>query len=134
MTIVTKTAIQDIRDAVNEKKDTLTTQVYIDDTTGGSTSIIIVPNCIDDNATRIMIHPNDDIEVYQVEGDGTFDDNTLMSISFGNDGVLTRAKDGIIIDTCKFEGPMSGKQLIDKIVSEFEPLLNYLDKLNVKGE
>lgn len=134
MTIVTKTAIQDIRNAITEKKDSLTMHVSIDDTEGGATHIVVVPNRVEDNVVRIVIYPCNDIEIYQIEGDSPYEDNTLMSVRFGADNVLARAKDGIIIDTCKFESPMTGKQLIDKIVSEFEPNLAYLDTLHVKGE
>lgn len=133
MTVLTANAIQAIRCAVDEKRDTMTRGLQIDDVNGGEVSITIVPNG-DVNATRIIEHLWGDIEVQQIESGATEYDDSLMSINFDVDGVMTRTIDGIIVDAVKYDKPMNPKQFLDKVVSQFEPNLDYLDTLDIKGE
>lgn len=133
MTVLTTTAMANIRNAVDEKRDTMSRSLQIDDVNGGEVSTIIVPNG-DVNATRIIEHQWGDIEVQQIESGATEYDESIMSINFDVGGVMTRTIDGIIVDAVKYDKPMSPKQFLDKVVSQFEPNLDYLDTLDIKGE
>ena len=133
MTVLTTTAMTNIRNAVDEKRDTMSRSLQINDVDGGEVSTIIVPNG-DVNATRIIEHLWGDIEVQQIEPGATEYDNSLMSINFDVDGVMTRTIDGIIVDAVKYDKPMNPKQFLDKVVGQFEPNLDYLDTLDIKGE
>lgn len=133
MAVLTTTAMTNLRNAVDEKKDTMTRGLQINDVNGGEVSTIIVPNG-DVNAVKIIEHIWGDIEVQQIEPGATEYDNSNMSINFDVDGVMTRTIDGIIVDAVKYDKPMNIKQFLDKVVSEFEPNLEYLDTLDIKGE
>lgn len=133
MTVLTTTAMTNIRNAVDEKRDTMSRSLQINDIDGGEVSTIIVPNG-DVNATQIIEHLWGDIEVQQIEPGATEYDNSLMSINFGVDGTMTRSIDGIIVDAVAYDKPLNAKQFLDKVVSQFEPNLDYLDTLDIKGE
>ena len=133
MTVLTTTAMANIRNAVDEKRDTVSRSLQINDVDGGEVSTIIVPNG-DVNATQIIERLWGDIEVQQIEPGATEYDNSLMSINFGVDGTMTRSIDGIIVDAVAYDKPLSAKQFLDKVVSQFEPNLDYLDTLDIKGE
>lgn len=133
MTVLTTTAMTNIRNAVDEKRDTMSRSLQINDVDGGEVSTIIVPNG-DVNATQIIEHLWGDIEVQQIEPGATEYDNSLMSINFGVDGTMTRSIDGIIVDATAYDKPLNAKQFLDKVVSQFEPNLDYLDTLDIKGE
>lgn len=133
MTVLTTTAMANLRNAVDEKRDTMSRSLQINDVDGGEVSTIIVPNG-DVNATRIIEHLWGDIEVQQIEPGATEYDDSLMSINFGVDGTMTRSIDGITIDAVAYDKPLNAKQFLDKVVSQFEPNLDYLDTLDIKGE
>ena len=133
MTVLTTTAMANIRNAVDEKRDTMSRSLQINDVDGGEVSTIIVPNG-DVNATQIIERLWGDIEVQQIEPGATEYDNSLMSINFGVDGTMTRSIDGIIVDAVAYDKPLNAKQFLDKVVSQFEPNLDYLDTLDIKGE
>ena len=133
MTVLTTTAMANIRNAVDEKRDTMSRSLQINDVDGGEVSTIIVPNG-DVNATQIIERLWGDIEVQQIEPGATEYDNSLMSINFGVDGTMTRSIDGIIVDAVAYDKPLNAKQFLDKVVSEFEPNLDYLDTLDIEGE
>lgn len=133
MTVLTTTAMANIRNAVDEKRDTMSRSLQINDVDGGEVSTIIVPNG-DVNATQIIERLWGDIEVQQIEPGATEYDNSLMSINFGVDGTMTRSIDGIIVDATAYDKPLNAKQFLDKVVSQFEPNLDYLDTLDIKGE
>ena len=133
MTVLTTTAMANIRNAVDEKRDTMTRSLQINDVDGGEVSTIIVPNG-DVNATQIIEHLWGDIEVQQIEPGATEYDNSLMSINFCVDGTMTRSIDGIIVDAVAYDKPLNAKQFLDKVVSQFEPNLDYLGNLDIKGE
>ena len=133
MTVLTTTTMTNLRNAVDEKRDAMSRSLQINDVDGGEVSTIIVPNG-DVNATRIIEHLWGDIEVQQIEPGATEYDDSLMSINFGVDGTMTRSIDGIIIDAVAYDKPLNAKQFLDKVVSQFEPNLNYLDTLDIKGE
>lgn len=133
MTVLTTTAMANIRNAVDEKRDTMSRSLQINDVDGGEVSTIIVPNG-DVNAVKIIERLWGDIEVQQIEPGATEYDNSLMSINFGVDGTMTRSIDGIIVDAVAYDKPLNAKQFLDKVVSQFEPNLDYLDTLDIKGE
>ena len=133
MTVLTTTAMANIRNAVDEKRDTMSRSLQINDVDGGEVSTIIVPNG-DVNATQIIERLWGDIEVQQIEPGATEYDNSLMNINFGVDGTMTRSIDGIIVDATTYDKPLNAKQFLDKVVSQFEPNLDYLDTLDIKGE